>query len=89
MYDQESPNEAKPLPLPTSPPPTAQQDLRLMSEKAKLKFYLMEGGMAECYGFSVVGRGPDKRLVIKDPEKTKRFPEDTKAILRELYLELR
>ncbi len=81
MFNPDSPNEKKENPA--QPPTTG---TALMSEKVKLRYYILEGGMSECYGFRLT---PDKRLEIADLNKLNRFDGQTKSLLRELYAELK
>lgn len=82
MYDPENPKEKREF---SPPPPPSVATMELLSQKAKLRFYITDGGMAEAYGFKLV----NKKLVIENLDRINRFDGDTKAILRELYLELK
>ena len=79
MFNPDEPREKKERDLSKIPNST-----KMLSVKQKLKFYILDGGMADVYGFQVTMA---KRLKIFDAKKLNRFDGETKSILMEIYEE--
>lgn len=62
----------------------------VLSEKERLRYYLInDSGTRKYYGFEMLKDGEKYRLHIADISKLERLDSTTKAMLRELYLELK
>jgi len=58
-----------------------------MPEKDRLRWYLINcSGTRKYFGFAMT---KEKKLIVEDVSKLNRLDAETKAILRELYLELK
>jgi hypothetical protein len=88
VYNPDGAEEKKLRIIPKSPD-VSQNDtqgrIEVLSEKEKLRFYIMEGGMASCYGLKVV----DNKLIIVDLPKLERLDGKLKDVIREIFLEHR
>lgn len=87
MYDPDNPKPKPVLGNLTQQQQPPRPAVQIMSEKDRLRYYLLQDpGIRERFGFEM---GMNRRLVIKDVKKLERLDAETKAILRELYQELK